>query len=115
MLSHGVFLQSLGSLNESYAGTADYLSGRSRHRGALVTQDSGLCRHRQNHHFGRYCRVAAQRKFLYLVFNRAAAEEAELKMPSNVRPAPRTRWPSAASVISINLVWRAALGLGFPT
>jgi F-box protein, helicase, 18 len=25
-----------------------------------------------------------QRKFLYLVFNRAAAEEAELKMPANV-------------------------------
>src|SRR5260370_26216176 len=26
----------------------------------------------------------AQRKFLYLVFNRAAADEAEQKMPSNV-------------------------------
>ena len=25
-----------------------------------------------------------QRRFLYLVFNRAAAEEAELKMPANV-------------------------------
>jgi F-box protein 18 (helicase) len=28
--------------------------------------------------------IAKARKFLYLVFNRAAAEEADLKMPANV-------------------------------
>jgi superfamily I DNA/RNA helicase len=47
----------------------------------------------------------AQRKFLYLVFNRAAADEAERKMPSNVT----VRTAHAVAFRSVGHVYRSRL------
>ena len=57
----------------------------------------------------------ARRKFLYLVFNPAAADEAERKMPSNVMVRTRMRSPSEVSAMFTSHVWQAALGSGFHT
>src|ERR1700720_1498001 len=46
-----------------------------------------------------------QRRFLYLVFNRAAADEAQLKMPSNVS----VRTAHAVAFRSIGYVYKSRL------
>jgi superfamily I DNA/RNA helicase len=50
-----------------------------------------------------------QRKFLYLVFNRAAADEAQLKMPSNVR----VRTAHAVAFRSLGYIYKSRL-IGSP-
>jgi hypothetical protein len=70
-------------LNESYRRTACYLPSCARSGCGLVAEDSSLCRHRPPRLQQLLSRFA-QRKILYLVSNRAAADEAERKMPSNV-------------------------------